>query len=153
MAHLRKILFLGIIAVFIYAWPCFFSKNHYVFEEIISKQVSAAEKSPQVEQQSSKDYSAFLKDVERRRIFSPPKIEKPSKPRVDRNKLSRIIKDLRLAGIISGDNKRAVIEDKKQNNTYYLRQNEEFMNNIKVIKIGNNSVVLEIQGEKFELFL
>jgi type II secretory pathway component PulC len=150
---LRKILFIFIIASLVYAVPSFFSNQHYIFKDTASSSAFSAKSLPQIKPASAKDYTAFLRDVENKKVFTPSLVSKPALVKVDRKKLSRLISNLRLAGIISGQVRKAIIEDKKTKTTFHLRQGESFLDSIRVKKINKDSVILDFQGEDFELYL
>lgn len=57
-----------------------------------------------------------------------------------------------LAGIISGDNPQAIIEDKKTKNTYFLNKGQN-LGNFKIEEILEGKVILELKGQRFELSL
>ena len=100
------------------------------------------------------DYTGFLKEIEKRKIFFTPRIQKSpvssKKAKVD---LAKVTEGLRLVGVILEDNKKVIIEDKKNGKTFYLKEGEKFMSDFQVEKIGDDSVVLSCEGEEFELYL
>lgn len=100
-----------------------------------------------------KDYSSFLGLISKRDIFALSRRDSPSEPKVDRQKINKVIENLRLVGIKSGDSNRVIIEDKQNRKTFYLKQGDVFLDNIKVDKIGKDSVILNFYGEDFELYL
>ncbi|MCM8789708.1 MAG: hypothetical protein NC916_01615, partial [Candidatus Omnitrophica bacterium] len=61
-------------------------------------------------------------------------------------------KDLKLLGIIFGDNPQAIIEDAKNQKTYYLNR-EQSIGDFIVEDIRDGKVILDYQGQKFELYL
>lgn len=100
------------------------------------------------------DYASFLKEIENKEVFVTTSSKDSSiTSKIDREKLSKIIERLRLVGILSGEPRKAVIEDKKMDRTFYLRKGESFLEGIKVENITKNSVILNFYGEKFELYL
>lgn len=101
-----------------------------------------------------KDYTGFLKEIEKRKIFFTSHIQKfPVSSKKAKVNLEKVMEGLRLVGVILEDNKKVIIEDKKKRKTFYLKQGETFLSNIRVEKIGSDSVVLSCEGEEFELYL
>ena len=66
--------------------------------------------------------------------------------------LPELVKDLNLLGIVSGDAPQAVIEDKKNQQTYYLTKGQ-FIDEMQVCDIQENKVILEYKGKHAELHL
>jgi type II secretory pathway component PulC len=66
--------------------------------------------------------------------------------------MAEIISQYNLSGIVSGDNPKAIIEDKKSQKSYFLREGES-AGDLTVEKIGAGKVSLDYKGEKFELVL
>ncbi|MGE5308239.1 MAG: hypothetical protein ACM3OC_04075 [Deltaproteobacteria bacterium] len=66
--------------------------------------------------------------------------------------LPELIKDLNLLGIVSGDVPQAVIENKKDQQTYYLTKGQ-FIDEMRVSDIQENKVILEYKGKHAELHL
>jgi len=60
---------------------------------------------------------------------------------------------LKLVGIISTKPLRAVINDLKDNKTYYLEEGGSISDIIRVDEIKKDSIVIECYGERFELYL
>jgi len=61
---------------------------------------------------------------------------------------SQLLQGLNLLGIMGGANPRAIIEDKKDGQTYFVSKGE-----VKVVDIESKKVTLEYQGETASLFL
>jgi len=100
---------------------------------------------------SAKPFS-FYQGAMTRKIFDAP-AEVAAAPDKPQGPLpADIIANLNLAGIVAGETPKAVIEDKKAAKSYFLREGES-LGEIKVDKIGSGKVVLDLQGEKFELVL
>jgi type II secretory pathway component PulC len=62
------------------------------------------------------------------------------------------LKDISLRGIIAGDDPQAVIEDSKSQKTYFLNKGQT-MNGITVRDILSGRVIIELNGEIFDLTL
>ena len=60
--------------------------------------------------------------------------------------------NLGLVGIVPGDSPQAIVEDKKNQKTYYLVKGQS-INGITVEEIDEDKVVLEYRGKKMTLFL
>ncbi|MCX5668065.1 MAG: hypothetical protein NTY34_07155, partial [Candidatus Omnitrophica bacterium] len=60
--------------------------------------------------------------------------------------------NLGLVGIVPGDNPQAIVEDKKNQKTYYLLKGQS-INEITVEDIDKDKVVLEYRDKKMTLFL
>jgi type II secretory pathway component PulC len=63
-----------------------------------------------------------------------------------------LTKDLSVVGIISGSNPQAIIEDKKNQRTYYVSKGQ-FINELKVLDIQQGKVILDYRGQRFELHM
>ena len=71
--------------------------------------------------------------------------------RVDRDKLERVIKSLRLVGILKQGTVKAIIEDSAKDSIFCLAESESFLDDISVESIDKNRVILDYKGERFEL--
>jgi len=65
---------------------------------------------------------------------------------------AELVKDINLMGIISGDNPQVIIEDKKNQKTYYVNKGQYF-GDFLVEDIQAGKVVLNYKGQRFELYL
>ncbi|MFH1413678.1 MAG: type II secretion system protein N [Candidatus Omnitrophota bacterium] len=93
----------------------------------------------------------YLQDIKERQIFDTPLMQKDTAK--EEVSVSRdFIKDLKLLGIISGDDPQAIIQDKKTEQTYYLSRGQ-LVGEIKVEEIQEGRVVLNYKGKRFELYL
>jgi type II secretory pathway component PulC len=63
-----------------------------------------------------------------------------------------LIKDINLIGIISGETPQVIIEDKKAQKTYYLNKGQ-FIGNLQVDEIQEGKIILNYNGQKYELHL
>lgn len=63
-----------------------------------------------------------------------------------------LVKDLNLVGVITGDNPQAIIEDKRAQKTYYLNKGQ-FIGEFQIDDVQEGKVILDYQGQKFELHL
>jgi len=60
--------------------------------------------------------------------------------------------DISLVGIISGENPQAVVEDKKNQKTYYLSRGQ-LIGDLRVDDIKEGKIIVDRKGQKFELYL
>ncbi len=97
-----------------------------------------------------KPYDFYLGVVKNRQIFGGAAGQN-QQTRVSGASLN-LIKDLSLIGIISGDNPQAVIENKKTQKTYYLNKGQ-FLDDFLVEDIQGGKVILNLNNQRFELFL
>lgn len=97
-----------------------------------------------------KPLESYLGGIGDRQIFGATTSSKTEKPvsSVDAD----LIKDMTLVGIISGENPQAIIEDKKTQKTYYLNQGQ-FIGEFKVEEIQEGKIILNYQGQQYELYL
>jgi type II secretory pathway component PulC len=65
---------------------------------------------------------------------------------------AELIKDINLVGIIAGENPQAIIEDKKAQKTYYLNKGQ-FIGEFQVEDIQEGKIILNFNGQRFELHL
>lgn len=99
-------------------------------------------------------FSAYSESIGRRELFKPQQ----SEVRTERTSGAKIesasdkLKDLSLIGIIAGEKPQAVIEDKKIQKTYFLYKGQ-ILNQMKLEEILEDRVILDFEGEKFELTL
>ena len=149
----QKVLPAVFILSLVYAvYSIFLKQNHFSEQEIFQAPL-VSETRKRVFQAKKKDYSAFLQTVRREKIFASVYTEKTKQDTgIDRKKISDTIGNLKLVGIVSKEPPKIVIEDKKTNKSFYLREGESFLGGIQVEKIGKNSVVLDYYEEKFELY-
>jgi len=97
-----------------------------------------------------KPYSFYSSSIGNRNIFMPQELESESVvmgPTVDEIKAS-----LSLIGIIAGDRPQAIIEDKKSGKSHFLYKGNT-IGEAKVLDILEDSVILEYNGQRFELVL
>jgi hypothetical protein len=62
------------------------------------------------------------------------------------------LKDLKLIGVIAGDEPQAIVEDKKNQKTIYLRKGQ-FIGDLQVEDIQEGKIILKGQDGKLELYL
>ncbi|MDO8662645.1 MAG: hypothetical protein Q7K98_05440 [Candidatus Omnitrophota bacterium] len=99
----------------------------------------------------AKPYEFYSEAVRNRRLFGgiASQNAEGAAPIILGNEL---IKDINLIGIVSGDNPQAVIEDKRAQKTYYVSKNQ-FISQFQVEDIQEGKIILNSNGQKFELYL
>lgn len=99
---------------------------------------------------AAKDYSRYSGVISGRQIFGPAQGESGQAQAVITS--DDISSALGLVGIITGPDPQAIIEDKKDQKTYYLKRGESF-NNVTVEEISEGKVVVNYDGRRVTLFL
>lgn len=97
-----------------------------------------------------KPFQSYIEAMGSRQIFSLAESSQRSKPSAGVN--VDILKDINLVGVISGDPSQAIIEDKKQQKTYYLSK-DQYIGEIRIEDIQEGKVILEHKGQRYELHL
>lgn len=111
-----------------------------------------AEKIPQSERSDtpSNPQQENMGLIEARDLFKP-QIAAPQSSGMNEGVFDRL-KDLSLKGIIAGDNPQAIIEDTKNQKSYFLNKGQS-INRMMVEDILEDRVILKVDGEVFELTL
>lgn len=99
----------------------------------------------------SADYSKYSQDIASKKIFGASLAGQGGPSQIVTGE-DDLLKDVGLVGIMPGDAPQAIIEDKKNERTYYLKRGESF-NGIVVDDIADGKVVLDYDGRKLTLFL
>ncbi len=110
------------------------------------KQLSPRAAQPQ---QRLMPLEAYVGSVENRQLFGNP-LPEADQPRNAEN--PDLIKDINLVGIVSGENPQAIIEDKRLEKTYYVSKGQSIAG-FQVEDIQDGKVVLQYNGQRFELYL
>ena len=93
----------------------------------------------------------YLEMVQRRDIFSPVKLISAENPQEETKKaLFALLQELKLVGISWGKEPEVIIEDKKDNKTYFLKTGDT-ISKFKISVILKDKVILESEGQKMEL--
>lgn len=107
---------------------------------------------PQTQEPATpKPYEYYGKAIGQRDLFQPGLPSKEDRGQSPSATQSRF-KDLALIGIISGKTPQAIIEDKKESKTYFLKEGE-LVGEMRVEQISDEKVTLGYEGEQFELVL
>lgn len=96
-----------------------------------------------------KPYEFYQEGIANKQIFGArfsQDVEKPTAVGLD------FMKDINLVGIIAGENPQAIIEDKKAQKTYYLSKGQ-FMGEFQLEGIGEGKIILNYNGQRYELYL
>ncbi|MBN2121317.1 MAG: hypothetical protein JW734_09735 [Candidatus Omnitrophica bacterium] len=155
---LKKVIFAVIILSFVYIISSVVSfKNDYFFERKLVKNISFLGKPDEIKgfkDKEKEDYALFLRQLEKNNIFAavyPKKIQIEEK--ISRKDLEDIIGSLKLVGIVELGSQKVIIEDKRKNAVFYLKEEDNFLDDIAVKKVRKDSVILYYQGQEFELYL
>ena len=95
-------------------------------------------------------FEYYLEAVQGKQIFGGAALQEPGAASERGN--TELIKDFNLMGVISGDNPQAVIEDKKVQKNFTVTTGQ-FIGEFQVEDIKEGKVMLNHQGQKFELFI
>ncbi|UCD15539.1 MAG: hypothetical protein JSV34_00365 [Candidatus Omnitrophota bacterium] len=150
-----KLLFVIVIVSLAFVVSSAFFEKEKFFKKESAEGISAVlEQEPLFVERERKDYSQFLNQLQRRDVFTPIYFEEAAPVSgVDRQQIKKIIESLRLVGIKWGAVPKVIIENARMGKTFYLKEGDSFSENIKVEKIGKDSVLLNCSGESFELYL
>lgn len=150
--QIKRLLWAVLIVSFAYLlvsfiWPIFFPKEIKI-SQAVRKEIKEEESKPE-----SKPSSFYQEQITEHKIFGPSPTQTTTAPQeLADSKGVETIKDFNLLGIISGENPQAIIEDKKTQKTYFLRQGES-IGEFQLELIGDGKVTLNFYGQKFDLFL
>lgn len=97
---------------------------------------------------SVKPIEEYLKNVKGRQIFSGNAALQTAQSINVAN--IDLMKDISLVGIISGATPQAVIEDKKNQKTYYVTKGQ-FIGEIQIEEIQERKIIVNYAGQKYEL--
>lgn len=147
----NKVLAVSAIILFVYLTADFTLRRLDIKQ--FTKKV-AAQKGRSFQDDAKADVRPFLyylEMVQRRDIFSPVKLMSAENPQEEAKKLlSELVKDLKLVGISWGKDPEVIIEDKKDNKTYFLKTGDT-ISKFKIDVILKDKVILESDGQKMEL--
>ena len=93
----------------------------------------------------------YLQTIQKRDLFQPSLPSKEGGSSTP-SALEARLKDFVLMGIISGKTPQAIVEDKKEQKTHFLREGEG-IGGLRVEQILEGKVILTYEGEQFELVL
>ena len=101
-------------------------------------------------QEEAKPFEFYLDGVSGRQIFAGVGSATAALPQAAAG--VNVADDISLVGIISGENPQAVVEDKKNQKTYYLSRGQ-LIGDLRVDDIKEGKIIVDRKGEKFELYL
>lgn len=97
-------------------------------------------------------FQAYQKLLTEKNIFTAPAGETKKSSVSEGPTLRELVKDLRLVGIVPGDEPQAIIEDKKNGQTLFLKKGEQ-IEGIEIRQIQDGRVVLGFGEETITLSL
>jgi hypothetical protein len=100
----------------------------------------------------AKSIDFYLGGIKRRAIFNNPLQSESAATGPVKAADADLIKDINLVGIISGENPQVILEDKKAQKTHYLSKGQ-FIGNLQVDDIQEGKIILNCNGQKYELHL
>jgi len=110
------------------------------------------DKKPAAQDKAGASFDEYQKLINAKAIFAPPVTDTRKASVPEGPSLNDLTKDLRLVGIMPGDIPQAIIEDKKNNQTLFLKEGET-INDIKIKNISTGKVVLARNDETVTLSL
>ena len=147
LSSLFIIILIGLLSFFIY--DIYYTTYHKKEVDILEEKGVTLEAEEEVEHEV-KPYSFYSSSVQGRNIFLPQQVEMEAV--ITGPSLEEVSAALSLIGIIAGARPQAIIESKKSEKSYFLYEGQT-VDNAKVVEILEDSVVMEYQGETFELVL
>jgi len=152
MAMLNSILVFCLGALLLYF---IYDLYHATYHKKDKLEISAAEeiKTPKIdkgEALEAKPYSFYSSSIGGRNIFLPQETEEELI--ITGPSLEEISGGFSLIGIIAGEKPQAIIEDRKSGKSYFLYESG-VVGETKVVQILEDKVVMEYQGQRFELVL
>ncbi|NQT89788.1 MAG: hypothetical protein HQ558_00850 [Candidatus Omnitrophica bacterium] len=107
---------------------------------------SGKEESPPAATGPKQSFNEYQKLLNEKNIFVAPVKRKKQAPAPEGPSLRELAKDMKLVGVMPGDDPQAIIEDKKNGQTIFLRKGDD-LEGIKIKDILNDRVVLS-RGEE-----
>ena len=92
----------------------------------------------------------YLEMVQRRNIFSPIELKQEEKPEVQAEQLQKMASNFGLVGISWDEEPIAMIEDKTEKRTYFLRKGDK-IKEFNIDDIFESKVILSFEGKIIEL--
>ena len=151
--RIQRILFaLVAVALFFSLTSRFIPQRQLTTTALLERAISPKESFPK-EQMTQKPYEYYGSVIEKRDLFQAglPTRGGPV-ANTSASTAEARFKDLTLVGIISGKNPQAIIEDKKDQKTYFLKTGES-LGELRIEQILDEKVTLSYEGEQFDLML
>lgn len=99
---------------------------------------------------ATRPFLHYLEMVRRRNIFAPIVFQEEETPKVKKTELKDMSKDLSLVGISMDPAPVAMIEDKAEKKTYFLKKGDN-IGKFTIEEITGTTVILKYEGETVEL--
>lgn len=151
-AYLRKIILIALAGASLYLIICFI----YPWVGLYRVKLPLLPQEEKISQQDDelkiglKPYEYYAEAIRGRRVFGGAASLETNRPAS--GQVTDSIKDISLIGIILGENPQAAIEDKKMQKTYYVTRGQ-FIGEFQVEAIQEGKVIINYNGERFELYL
>lgn len=148
---IRNILIIAIFLLIIYLTAATLYSKDISFNTIQLPNIEES-KEKFILQKEKKDFSDFLNKIRDKDIFGAQK-EVIVEVDVDPQKVSEIIKTFKLVGVIVGDSVKAIIENTAQGKSYYVQEGQVVEDELILKKIKKDSVTLDYNGKKIDLYI
>jgi type II secretory pathway component PulC len=135
-----------IFLVYAFVYPFLFFRNIKITPVTTEKKTDARVQNPT----ESKPFEYYLQAINDKKIFGNVNTAEIQNPTVAAN--PDILSQINLVGIISGANPQAVIEDKKNQKTFYVSKGQ-YIGQFRVSDIQEGKVILEYNGQQYEIYL
>lgn len=99
-----------------------------------------------------KPYEFYLNSIAGRQIFKSIASSFDSSQTGENLNNVDAVKDINLIGVVKGEGLQAIVEDKKNQKTYYLTKGQSF-GEFQVEEIEETKVIVNYKGKRFELYL
>ncbi|MBI3601494.1 MAG: hypothetical protein HY209_01160 [Candidatus Omnitrophica bacterium] len=148
----NKFLAVSLVLLSLYfVYGIFFLKPSYTLQGSVKSEVDPLKDTNMNNQPFAlqrKDYSYYFDKISGRELFG----QTQQTLSVDTATVDEATDNLKLVGIIAGKSPQAVVEDKKNEKTYYLNKGDSF-EGLNVQEILDNKVILDHEGKKMALSL
>ncbi len=129
-----------------FAYPLFvIKKTIFLQEKPLDKTIESKEA---IKKDEIKPYDFYTQGIKSKQIFGAASVQLTQESNVIVG--ANLIKDINLLGVISGDSAQAIIEDAKSQKTYYVTKGQ-MVGEFQVEDIGNGKIILNYNGQRFEL--
>ncbi len=100
----------------------------------------------------AKPYSYYAGGLAGKKVFKPIQFDKDNRSLKQELPIEDLMGELSLLGIVSGDNPQAIIEDKKQKKSFFLKEGQS-AGGVSLKKISDAGVTVIYKGKEFDLAL
>lgn len=152
LKNIQKALFVFIVVFAAYAAFSIYSNAELSIDDFSIEKQYNAQRALTGLSTNKKDYSVFLRKINKSNIFAAPVIKK--KDRSKEKELERVkslVKSLRLVGVFGEDKRKAVIENTKTSSTLYAYVGDTILGSLKVKDVSSSTVVLAFDTTEFRL--